>query len=166
MDKEDKIKKKEDKKQIKQSKEFDELKAKCQEYLHGWQRAQADFQNLEKNTDKKMAEFRKYACSDMLMQILPLADYFKHAFAAVPKEEKNSEWMQGMKHIQTFFNKFLADHDVEEIKTIGEKFNPEFHEAIKEEKGGKDHVIIKETQSGFMLNGKVIQPAKVIISVK
>ncbi|MBU0732430.1 nucleotide exchange factor GrpE [Patescibacteria group bacterium] len=141
-----------------------DLEKKCAEYLDGWKRSQAEMQNLQKSTEKQMSEFRKYACEDMLMQILPLVDYFKHAFNAVPEDERESDWIQGMKHIQDYLYKFLEDNNIEEIKTVGEKFDPELHEAIKEEKGEKDNIIIKETQSGFRLNGKVVQPAKVIIS--
>lgn len=145
--------------------EIKKLQKQCAEYLDGWKRCQAEMQNTQKANEKRMAEFRKYACEDMLMQILPLVDYFKHAFAAVPEAEKDSPWMQGMKHIQDYLYKFLEDNNVEEIKTVGEKFDPELHEAVKEEKGEKDHIISRETQSGFKLNGKVIQPAKVVISI-
>ena len=155
-----------EKKEKKQSKELDKLQKQCDEYLDGWKRSQAEMQNLQKTTEKQMSEFRKYACEDMLMQILPLVDYFKHAFAAVPEEEKDSSWMQGMKHIQDYLYKFLEDNNIEEIETVGKKFDPELHEAIKEEEGEKNNIILKETQSGFKLNGKVVQPAKVVIGIK
>ena len=153
-------------KKDKPNKEVEKLQAKCDEYLNGWKRAQADYQNLQKDTEKRMGEFRKYACEDMLQQILPLVDYFKHAFAAIPEDEKDSDWLTGIKHIQDYLYKFLEDNGIEMIKTVGEKFDPELHEAVKEEEGDKDNIILKETQSGFKLNGKVLVPAKVIISKK
>ena len=145
---------------------IDKKKNKEQEYLDGWKRAQADYANLQKETEKQMSDFRKYANQDMLMQILPLVDYFKHAFNAIPEDQKDDDWLKGIKHIQDYLYKFLEDNNIEEIKTVGKKFDPEKHEVIKEEKGDgkeKDGVIIKETQSGFIYNGKVLQPAKVII---
>ncbi|MFH1781076.1 MAG: nucleotide exchange factor GrpE [Patescibacteria group bacterium] len=159
---------------LSQDKKLEKLQKKCDEYLNGWKRAQADYQNLQKDTEKRMGEFRKYACEDMLQQILPLVDYFKHAFAAVPEDEKDSDWLTGIKHIQDYLYKFLEDNGIEIIKTVGEKFDPELHEAIKEEKSGEqpdsamaeEPIILKETQSGFKLNGKVLVPAKVIISKK
>ena len=161
--------KKRNAKNTKNAKEdFEELKKQCEEYLNGWKRAQADYQNLEKQTEQQMSDFRKYANQDMLMQILPLVDYFKHAFNAIPEDKKDDEWLAGIKHIQDYLYKFLEDNNVEEIKTIGEKFDPAKHEVVKEEKGEgkKEGVIIKEIQSGFTYNGQVIQPAKVIINKK
>lgn len=145
----------------------DDLQKKCEEYLAGWKRANADYQNLQKETMKQMDEFRKYANEDMLMQLLPLADYFKHAFAQIPEKEQNSPWLTGIKHIQNYFNKILQDNGVEEIKALGEKFDPAMHEIVAEEESDQEEgKIIKVNQAGFTLQGKVIRPAKVIISKK
>jgi molecular chaperone GrpE len=101
------------------------------------------------------------------MQLLPMADYFQHAFDQVPEAEKKSSWLEGIKHIQNYFNKILQDNDVQEIKALGEKFNPEIHEVVKEEESEQEEgKIIKVNQAGFTLQGKVIRPAKVIISKK
>ena len=141
-------------------------KTKEQEYLEGWQRAKADYDNLQKETEKRMSDFRKYACEDILQQIFPLADYFKHAFEAMPKDA-DEQWAQGFKHIQDYYYKILNDNDVVEIETVGKQFDPELHEVVKEEESKeKENTIIKETQVGFTLNGKVVRPAKVIISKK
>jgi len=138
---------------------------KCAEYMAGWKRALADYQNLQKDTVKQLDDFRKYANEDMILQLLPLADYFTHAFDQVPEAEKNSSWLEGIKHIQNYFNKILQDNGVEEIKSLGEKFDPQLHEvAAEEESTEEEGKIIKVTQVGFTLQGKVIKPAKVIIA--
>ncbi|MFA6028005.1 MAG: nucleotide exchange factor GrpE [Patescibacteria group bacterium] len=138
---------------------------KCEEYLAGWKRANADYQNLQKETTKQMDEFRKYSNEDMLMQLLPLADYFNHAFKQIPVKEQNSPWLTGIKHIQNYFNKILQDNGVEEIKVLGEEFDPAKHEIVAEEESDQEEgKIIKVNQAGFTLQGKVIRPAKVIIS--
>lgn len=136
--------------------------AQCQEYLAGWQRAKADYANLQKETEKRMSEFRQYAQADLLEQLFPLVDYFKQGFSLVPEEEKDSAWMQGIRHIQDNLNKILQENGVEEIKTVGEKFNPELHEAVK----GEGEEIVQEVSTGFKLNGQVVRPAKVIINEK
>lgn len=138
---------------------------KCVEYLAGWKRALADYQNLQKDTVRQLDDFRKYANEDMIMQLLPLADYFQHAFDQVPEAEKNSSWLEGIKHIQNYFNKILQDNGVVEIKSLGEKFNPELHEVVKEEESEEaEGIVVKVNQAGFALQGKIIKPAKVIIS--
>jgi len=144
-----------------------DLQKQCAEYMAGWKRALADYQNLQKDTIKQLDEFRKYANEDMIMQLLPLADYFNHAFEQIPEAEKNSPWLEGIKHIQNYFNKILQDNGVAEMKSLGEKFNPELHEVVKEEESeAAEETIIKVNQAGFTLQGKVIKPAKVIIAKK
>lgn len=141
--------------------------AKCEEYMAGWKRALADYQNLQKDTAKQFDELRKYANEDMIMQLLPLADYFNHAFDQIPAAEKNSPWLEGIKHIQTYFYKILQDNGVAEMKSLGEKFDPQLHEVVAEEESSEEEgKIIKVTQAGFTLQGKVIKPAKVIIAKK
>ncbi len=132
---------------------------KCEEYLQGWQRAKADYANLQKESEKNLGEFRKYAQEDLLQQLFPLVDYFKQGFSQVPEEEMETSWMQGIKYIQDNLEKILEENGVEEIKTVGEKFDPELHEAVK----GEGEEIIEEIATGFKLNGQVVRPAKVII---
>ncbi|MFH0818944.1 MAG: nucleotide exchange factor GrpE [Patescibacteria group bacterium] len=140
--------------------------SKEQEYLIGWQRAQADYQNLLKETDKRMSEFRKYAQTDLLEQLFPLTDYFNSAFEQAPKDA-DEKWIQGFKYIQDYFNKILTDNGAELIEVIGKQFDPELHECIKEENcDEKPNTIIKQVQAGYILNGKVIRPAKVVVAKK
>lgn len=150
-----------------ESAEILELQKKCEELTHGWKRALADYQNLQKDTQQQMADFRKFANEDMIMQLLPLADYFQHAFAQIPEKEMNSPWLTGIKHIQSYFNKILQDNNVLEIKALGEKFNPDVHEIVKEEESDQpEGRIIKINQAGYKLEDRVIRPAKVIIAKK
>ena len=143
-----------------------ELKQQCEEYLNGWQRANADYQNLQKQTDKRMSEYRQFAQEDLLQQLFPLADYFDSAFAHTP-DGVDENWLQGFKYIEQNFNKILEDNGVSKIKTVGQQFDPELHECVKEVKSEqKPNTIIKQTQAGFKLNNKVVRPAKVIISKK
>lgn len=152
-----------DKEEIKKEEECE----KCAEYMAGWKRALADYQNLQKETTRQIDDFRKYSNEDLILQLIPLADYFKHAFDQIPEAEKESPWLQGIKHIQSYFNKILQDNGVTEMACMGEKFNPEFHDiAAEEESDEEEGKIIKINQAGFILNDKVIRPAKVIISKK
>ena len=106
-----------------------ELEQKCAEYLSGWQRARADYVNLQKNTAEERAEWVKFANEDVLMEILPIYDHLKLAWVHIPDDQKKLVWVVGIEHIKNQFAKFLADQGIEEIKTVGEKFNPEAHEA-------------------------------------
>lgn len=136
------------------------------EYLSGWQRAQADYQNLQKDTAKRISENIKYATEGLLMELLPMVDHFKYAFNGIPEAERDSSWLKGIEYIQTNFMKILEEHGLEVIPTTGEQFNPELHEALEEVEadGGKNQKsgeIAEEVATGFKLNGKIIQCAKV-----
>lgn len=158
----------------KDKKLIEELRAKCEEYLNGWKRAQADYHNLEREIDQKKSEWIKMANADLLAQLLPIYDNLKLALKHVPEEQKKSDWVVGIEHIKNQLNKLLEENGVEEIKTVGEKFNPELHEAVsvaksdkhKKEAGQVDKggLIKEEVRPGYKLSGKVFYPAKVIVN--
>ncbi len=159
-------KKKNKKKKISELTE-EELLTKVIEYRDLSQRLAADYQNLQKDTEKRMTEFRKYSNEQLVLELAPVLDYFNSAFAAVPEEELNSGWMLGIKHIKDHFIKVLNENNIEIIETSNQTFDPELHEAVSEEDSQlPEDTIIKETQAGFKLQGRVIKPAKVVVSKK
>lgn len=156
-------------KKIKASVEnIESLQNKCQEYLNGWKRAKADYENLKKQTEKKQTEFSDFIQATLLLEILPIINNYKVALSHVPENVKKEQWLNGFNHIYKQFKDFLKKVGIKEIKTIGEKFNPEFHEAIaqEEEKDTEDQIVLKEASPGFQLNDQVITPAKVVVNVK
>ena len=59
----------------------------------------------------------------------------------------------------------LKECNIEEIKAVGEKFNPEFHEAIEQIESKKESgIIVEEIQKGYLLNNKVLRPSKVKVN--
>ncbi|MBT4722462.1 nucleotide exchange factor GrpE [Candidatus Falkowbacteria bacterium] len=156
---------KKDKKPTKKDKKND-LEQKCGEYLDGWKRSQADYQNLQKETQEWKADFVKYSNSDMIMQILPILDNFKSAFKQIPDSEKDSAWVTGFSYIMKQLEELLKNNGVEEIKTVGEQFNCSEHEAIEsiEDENYKDDEIVEEKKPGYTLNKKVVQVAKVVVN--
>jgi molecular chaperone GrpE len=154
-----------------------ELEKKCEEYLNGWKRAQADYHNLQKEIEQRKSEWIKMASADLLIELLPVYDNLKLALKHVPASEKDSDWVIGVRHIKNQLQKVLDEHGVKEIKTVGEKFNPHYHEAVpaadeKEDKAEgetqktektQSGVIVKEVRPGYLLNDKVLYPAKVVV---
>lgn len=144
----------------------EELKAKCDEYLAGWQRARADYQNLQKETERRITEIIQYSNEEFIRELLPTIDHFNYAFKGIPPEERSKAWIKGIEHIQTNMFKTLESHGVQRIPTVGQPFNPELHESVEEvsaegEISGASGTVIEEVSAGFTLNGKVIQHAKV-----
>ena len=127
-------------------------------YEYKYKRALADYQNLLKRTAREKQEFAKYAHEQLLYEILPVYDNLKMSLNFSDDEASNNGWLEGVKYVVKQFRDTLKKLGVEEIKTKGEKFNPETMEAIK----GNGKKVKKEVKAGYKLNGKVIIPAKVI----
>lgn len=141
-------------------------KAKAQEYLDGWKRAQADFINFKKDEIKRLQEFLKFANEGLVMEVIDALDNLDNAIYHMPGAVlKNApEWAEGVKGTHKIFQELLKKYGVEKIKTDGEKFNPLYHEAVADESNGdkkNEHIISEELRSGYTLNGKVIRPARV-----
>lgn len=122
-------------------------------------RALADYQNLLKQTAKEKTEFIKYALEDFLHDILPVYDHLKLSLNGLNEEENKNPWAQGVNHVLKQFKEALAARGVEEIKTVGEKFDHSTMEALD----GSGETVKQEVRPGYRLNGKVIRPAKVIV---
>ena len=147
----------------KEIKECENLKS---EYLAGWQRAKADFLNYKKEEAERIKEVSKYIIEDLILEILPILDNFYLAESKISEDLKNNEYMKGVLQIKVQIQDFLKNQGIEEIRSLGEEFNPSFHKAVEQieksdEKSGK---IIEEIQKGYKLHNKVIRPAKVKVT--
>jgi molecular chaperone GrpE len=147
-------------------------KKEADEYKQGWQRALADYNNLQKETKHRMAEWIQMSEQQILEEFIPVYDNFKKAFAHHPELDTSSDeskkiknWIDGIGYIMKQFGEVLKAHKVEEIKTVGQKFDPKFHETVSEEEveGKESGEIIKEVDGGYMLGDKVIKAAKVVV---
>ncbi|XOU94574.1 MAG: nucleotide exchange factor GrpE [Candidatus Kerfeldbacteria bacterium] len=144
--------------------ELEKTKEKMEEYLNGWKRAKADYSNQKKEFERKEQEIIQFANATLILEIMPIYDNFKLAWKHIPEEHKNEdEWLKGIEHIKKQFADMLKRLGLEEIPTVGEKFDPELHEAVGTEKveGKKSGEIVEEIKSGYKLYNKVLEPAKV-----
>ena len=128
-------------------------------------RSLADYQNLLKQTAKEKMEFAVYANEQMLREILPVYDNLKMAMEHHSDESKD-EWLVGVEHVVKQFKDALEKIGVEEIKVKNKEFDHNLMEAISSEETEDkrlDGQVAKEIKAGYKLNGKVIEPAKVIV---
>lgn len=136
------------------------------ELLSGWQRAQADYANLKKDEAKRAKETAEWINAGMMSEILPVYSYFKLAVKHIPEEQKKEAWVEGVLFIQKQFTDFLTKYNISEIKTVGEQFDPNLHEAVthEEHEGFAADQIFEEVSPGYLLNDKVLMPAKVKVA--
>lgn len=139
--------------------ELKECRKKAEEYLDGWQRAKADFINRRKDEEKERAAMAKYANEKLARDVLNVLDSLGMAVKAGDS---------GIVSIHRQLAQILKGYGVEEMTSIGARFNPEEHEAMLEEPvndESKDGVVIEELQKGYRMQDKVIRAAKVKVGV-
>ncbi|PKM89202.1 nucleotide exchange factor GrpE [Candidatus Falkowbacteria bacterium HGW-Falkowbacteria-2] len=148
--------------------EVDDAKKPRFEYLreaendsfeHKYLRALADYQNQIKQASKDKEEFVKFVLGDFLQEILPVYDHLKLSLAGLSEQDKESAWVKGVEYVLKQFKDVLNGRGVEEIKTVGEKYDYHRMEALE----GTGEKVIREVSPGYVLNGRVIRPAKVIV---
>ena len=145
----------------KECKKCEEVKKECEEYKSGWQRALADYKNLQREISERRSEWMQMSEQQILEEFIPVYDHLKMAVVGVGD---SGPWLEGVKHVLRQFSEILKNHGVEEIKTVGEKFDPILHEAVGEEDGDVESgKIVKEVSAGYTMGSRTIKAAKVII---
>lgn len=149
-----------------QPNELAALQLKAQEYLDGWKRARADYQNLKKDTDKRQADIIQFANAALIADLLPIYNHFKLACQHIPADQKEIEWVKGFELIRNQCAEFFRQLGITEIKTVGQSFDPDMHEAVEqaEQPQYQSGIIFEEVSPGYTLHGKVVIPAKVKVT--
>ncbi|OGE84105.1 MAG: nucleotide exchange factor GrpE [Candidatus Doudnabacteria bacterium RIFCSPHIGHO2_01_FULL_49_9] len=147
-----------------QIEELEEYKAKAEQYLDNWKRTAADFENYKKRRDKEGSELIQFAREITVVKMLPTLESLEQALKNAPDDEQFQTWSEGVIKIVQQLEKILLEMGVEKIKTVGEKFDFQLHEAVEmidPPAGEESGTIIEEIQGGYKLNNKIIRPAKV-----
>ncbi len=149
-----------------ETKKLDEL-SKCQkerdEYLDGWKRAKADLINYKKDESKRFEAVVKFSNETLIRDLVSVLDSFDLALSALIKQENTDK---GLYLIRQQLEDILRQSGLERvIISVGQKFDPSLQEAIAEIESDKQSgTIIEEVERGYLLNGKLIRPARVKIA--
>ena len=139
-----------------------EMQAKAEANLAGWQRAQADFINYKRRSEQERAEMAQFANSVLVLSLLPVLDDFERAFIAIPPKLAKMSWVDGIRLVERKLWASLEAQGLAPIKALGEPFDPNLHEAVRQDKG-KEGIVIEEVQKGYKLNDRVIRPTMVVV---
>lgn len=130
-------------------------------------RERADAVNLRRRHKEELASLRQLIKSDVVSDLLPVIDNFERALKHVPEDLTDNDYIKGVQGVVKQFEKTLADIGVERIKTVGEPFNPELHEAVSMDEGeGGQEIVSDELQSGYKIGDTVIRHAMVRVTAK
>jgi molecular chaperone GrpE len=156
--------KKEDSKELQET--LENLQKEKDELFGKLQRVSADYANFQKRVPKQISDTISYEKERIIKSLLPALDNFEHTLQNTHSAESSEAFVKGIKIIYDQMLDILKSHGVEQIKAPGEKFDPAMHEAMmqKTEPEKEDNVVLEEFQKGYILNGRVIRPSKVIVN--
>jgi len=131
------------------------------------QRERADALNVRRRADEDKARLGTFYKSLVIRELLPVIDNFERALKNVPKELAHNDYIKGVAGVVKQFEAVLTKLGVQRIKTVGEVFNPELHEAVSMEEGdGAQEVVTEELQAGYHLQGEVLRHAMVKVKLQ
>lgn len=129
-------------------------------------RSQADFENYKKRSAREKEEAIKYANSSLLEKLISIVDNFELGLEAARAEGEKSPIFSGMSMVLKQLMDFLADSGLQPIDAVGQKFDPNLHEAIAHEASGNvpEGTVIRQTRRGYRMKDRLLRPSSVVVS--
>ncbi|MFD2612714.1 nucleotide exchange factor GrpE [Paenibacillus gansuensis] len=146
--------------------ELEQLRALAEENNQRYLRTQADLENFRRRTRQEKEELAKYASAKLLEQLVPVLDNFERALAASKDNRDYDSFAKGVDMIFRQFEQVLTNEGLAPIESVGQPFNPEFHQAIMQVESDEyeEGTVVEEVQKGYTLKDKVLRPAMVKVS--
>ncbi len=144
--------------------ELEALREESARNYAGWQRAQADFENLKRRSAQDVRDRVQQSQRAILLDLLDLADDFERADRESPRDESNQDdpWRQGVELIAQKLGALLLRQQVKQIDTVEQSFDPDFHEAVGQLPGQHDE-IVAVLRTGYTIGSRVLRATQVIV---
>ncbi len=145
---------------------LEEMQAKTEEYLDGWQRSRAEFSNYKKRILREQAEIHQVARGEVIKLYLDIADDLERALEKKPADGDGDIWATGIKIIFQKLISRLESEGIRPMDALGQEFDPNIHEAIMKEESEEHESgqIIEVMQEGYWIGEKVLRPAQVRVA--
>jgi len=145
--------------------ELESIQKERDELFGRLQRVSADYANFQKRVPKQVSDSVAYEKEKILRSLLPILDNMDHLLKAHSKESTDP-LVQGVEIIYGHMLDVLKSHSVEQTHALGEPFDPMRHEAImvREEPGKPANIVLEEVQKGYMIDGHVLRPTRVVVN--
>ena len=140
----------------------EQLEAEQNKYL----RLLADYDNFKRRNQKDRQDAEKFRAQSLLTDLLPVLDNFDRALAVETKSEEAASILKGLQMVQSNLLEAVKREGLEEIKALGEAFDPNFHQAVMQEKDENAEAgsVLMELQKGYTLKGRVLRPSMVKVN--
>ena len=152
---------------LKQQLEMEKKRSK--DYLTRLKYVQADFENLQKRSDRQIEEVKKYCTERLVIQLLDVQDELEMALKTAKAANSLQPLIEGVQMTLKKLGKILEQEGVSPIECeAGKVFNPACHHAVaaSERDDVEACVVTEEVRKGYIMKGKVIRPSIVKVAVK
>jgi molecular chaperone GrpE len=147
--------------------ELETAKQEAKEAYDRFLRVSAEFENYKKRSTREMEDFRKYANQSLIKEMLAVVDNLERALNSSNGKSSIDKCMADgvnltLKEILKVFEKF----NVKPIESIGQPFDPTFHQAMMQEETDEhpENTIITELQKGYMIHDRLLRPSMVVVA--
>ena len=155
----------EKKKVFKKKEKKDKKDEKIEELSDQVKRQMAEFDNFRKRSEKEKSQMFDMGAKSIVEKILPVIDNFERGLAAVPEEEKDNPFVDGMDKVYKQMLKELEEAGVKPIEAVGTEFDPEFHNAVMqvENEEYESGIVAQELQKGYIYRDIVVRHSMVAV---
>ena len=146
--------------------ELQDAQAKADEHWNQLLMARADLSNAQRRAERDLANAHKFGVEKLALELIPVKDSMEMGLAAVAEGDEQDKVREGMELTLQMFSGVLDKFGVKEINPQGEKFNPDFHQAMsmQESTDFAPNAVMMVFQKGYVLNERLIRPAMVVVS--
>jgi len=146
-----------------------QLEEKTQEAAENYARLlrlAADMENLKKRQERERADLLQFANENLVKELLPVVDNLELALAHGRQLEAPEAMLEGIERVYQGFLKALERFGVTPFESVGQNFDPAFHNAMMQEEAPDvpDCSVIKELQKGYLMNQRLLRPAMVVVA--
>ena len=148
-------------------KELEEARQKASDAWDKAVRTQAEMENLKKRTQKELEDAHKFALTNFGKELLPVFDSLVLGVqAATGDSEEVKKFREGSELTIKQFESLFAKFNIVAIDPLGQPFNPEQHQAMlmQEVEGAEPNTVVNVFQKGYLLNGRLLRPAMVVVA--
>jgi molecular chaperone GrpE len=146
---------------------LEEAEKESKENYDRFLRVSAEFENYRKRAARDQAEFKKFSNESLIRALLPIVDDLERAVQSAGDGSGAIDAIrQGVSLTLENILNVLENFHVEQIRALEQPFDPNFHEAVMQENDAAypDNTVIRELQKGYLLNGRLLRPAMVVVS--
>ncbi|MBC8313311.1 MAG: nucleotide exchange factor GrpE [Candidatus Cloacimonetes bacterium] len=142
------------------------LKAEVELYKDKWLRAAAEFENFRRRNAKEKIEWIRIANQTLLLEIVEVFEHLELAIKSANEKDSPKNFKKGIEIIHKQMKQIFEKEGLKKIETVGQKFDPNFHEAIifTEHKKYDENIIFDNIRNGYLLNDKILRHARVAVS--